>query len=74
MSYQLVNNIIVFDCDFNKILDNKIIQVIKLCDNIYFNNYNNIEICIKTNNKSNNKFNKYWKISKFNQPINNLPN
>ena len=48
MSYQLVNNIIFFDSDFNEILDNEIIQVIKLCDTIYFNNYNNIKTRIKT--------------------------
>ena len=74
MSYQIVNNIIFFDSDFNKILDNEIIQVIKLCDTICFNNYDNIKICIKTVNKYNYDYQKYWKKSKFNQPINNLPN
>jgi len=51
MSYEVVNNIIFFDSDFNKILDNKIIQVIKFCDIIYFNNYDNIKTCIKIKNK-----------------------
>jgi len=51
MLCQIVNNIIFFDSDFNKILDNNIIQIIKLCNTIYFNNYNNIKICIKTENK-----------------------
>jgi len=70
MSYQVVNNIIIFNWDFNEILDNKIIQVIKLYDTVYFNNYDNIEICIKTENK----YDEYiCKRSKFNQPINNLP-
>ena len=74
MSFEVVNNIIIFDLDFNKILDNEIIQVIKLCNTIYFNNYNDIKKCIKTENKYNGDYKKYWKISKFNQPINNLPN
>jgi len=64
MSCKVVNNIIFFNWDFNKILDNEIIQVIKLCDTIYFNNYNNIEACLKTKNKYDN--NNSWKRSKFN--------
>jgi len=56
------------------ILDNERIQVIKLCDIIYFNNYDNIKICIKTENNYNVNYNKYWKSSKFNQSINNLLN
>ena len=44
MSYKVVNNIIFFDSDFNKILNNEIIQVIKLYNTIYFNNYNNIHV------------------------------
>jgi len=53
MSCEVVNNIIFFDSDFNKILDNEIIQVIKLCDTIYFNNYDNIKTCKKTENNYN---------------------
>jgi len=36
MSYQIVNNIITFNFEFNKILDDKIIQIIKLYNTIYF--------------------------------------
>jgi len=42
MLCEVLNNIIIFNSDFNKILNNKIIQVIKLCDTLYFNNYYNI--------------------------------
>jgi len=72
MSYEVVNNIIFFDSDFNKILDNETIQLIKLYDTIYFNNYYNIKTCIKTENKYENNY--FWKGSKFNKPINCLPN
>jgi len=72
MSYQLINNIIFFDSDFNKILDNELIQVIKSCDTVYFNNYDNIEISIKTENKHDDHIYSFNK-SKFNRPINNLP-
>jgi len=45
-----------------------IIQLIKLCDTIYFNNYDNIKTCIKTENKyDDNNYNYSWKGSKFNQ-------
>ena len=73
MSYKVINNIIIFDWNFNKILDNEIIQAIKLCDTIYFNNYDNNNLCLETKNKFKFKYSDSWKSSKFNQPINNLP-
>jgi len=67
MSCEVVNNIIFFDSDFNKILDNEIIQVIKLCDTIYFNNYYNIDLCLEKENKYNYHYYNYKNKSKFNQ-------
>ncbi len=74
MSFNKIDNIICFRHNYNDIFSNEIISILKECDTIYFNNYNNHEICIKTDNfyvfihKDN------WKKTIFNKSIDNLPN
>ncbi len=74
MSFNKIDNIICFSHNYNEIFSNEIISILKECDTIYFNNYNNHEICIETKNLCDYRHIINWKQSIFNQPIDNLPN
>ncbi len=50
MSFIKIDNILYFSYDYNDIITNEIISIMKECDKIYFNNYDNHKICIETNN------------------------
>ena len=43
------------------------------CDKIIFNNYDDSNTCLITNNEFDGKYYKNWKNSKFNQHLDNLP-
>jgi hypothetical protein len=78
--YQIVKQTVVFSWDFNQVLNDTILNDIVLCNKIIFNDYDDLDICLTTNNQygneyyllSNKHFNKY-KLSRFNQRIDNLP-
>ncbi len=74
MSFNKIDNIICFSHKYNEILSNEIISILKECDTIYFNNYNNHEICIETKNLYVHRHSNNWYKSIFNQSIDNLPN
>ncbi len=74
MSFNKIDNIICFRHNYNEIFTNEIISILKDCDTIYFNNYNNHEICIETYNLYDVTHSYYWVKSIFNQSIDNLPN
>jgi len=74
MSYKIINTTLIFSYNFNKILDEEIIQIMNLCDTIYFSNYITGIKCIKTQNFYNADYDKYWMDSIFNKSVNNLSN
>ncbi len=74
MSFNKIDNIICFKHNYNEIFSNEIISILKECNTIHFNNYNNHEICFEINNLYVNKYHHNYKQSIFNQPIDNLPN
>ncbi len=74
MLFDKTDNIICFRHNYNEIFSNEIISILKECDTIYFNNYNNHEICIETDNLYDYIYRDNWIKSIFNQSIDNLPN
>jgi hypothetical protein len=70
--YNIVERTVVFNWDFNKVLDDTILNDIALCDKIIFNNYWDLDTCLITNNEYNKEYHDKWKNSKFNQPLDNL--
>jgi hypothetical protein len=70
--YNIVERTVVFSCDFNKVLDDTILNDIALCDKIIFNNYWDLDTCLITDNKYNKEYYCIWQNSKFNQPLDNL--
>ncbi len=74
MSFIKIDNTLYFSHNYNNKISNKIISILMKCNKIYFNNYDNYEICFETNNFLTNKYYCNYKESIFNQPINNLPN
>jgi hypothetical protein len=71
--YQIVGRTVIFDCNFDQELNDIILNDIALCDKIIFNDYEDLNICLITNNKWQNKYNYEWIGSKFNQSLSNLP-
>ena len=58
-SYNIHEDTIIFNCDFNDSLD-KYNDIIKNYKKIIFSNYNDYKICIETNNKFIDKYFKYF--------------
>ncbi len=54
--YQIVERTVIFDCNFDEILNNTILSDIALCDKIIFNDYNDLDTCLITNNEYNIKY------------------
>lgn len=75
MFYTILNNMIIFECDFNFVQEKDIFNILLNVNIIYFKNYNyndyDYDICIETNNNYNVQYN--FIGSQFNQPIDNLP-
>ena len=71
--YQIIGQTIIFDWDFNQVPNNTILNDIASCDTIIFNDYDDLDTCLITNNKYDNKYRNKWKKSKFNRRLNNLP-
>jgi hypothetical protein len=71
--YQIIERIVIFNWDFNQVLNDTILNDIALCDKIIFNNYVDLNICLETNNKYIYKYIRKWRCSKFNQCLDNLP-
>ena len=70
--YQIIDKKAIFNCDFDQELNGSILNDISQCDTVIFSNYEDLNICLRTNFY----FAKYyysWKGSKFNQEIDNLP-
>ncbi len=74
MIFTKIDKTLYFCYDYNEIFSNEIITIMKKCDKIYFNNYDNHEICFETNNLYDSIHGNNWEKSIFNQSINNLPN
>ena len=71
--YNIVGSKAIFNWGFNSLLNDEILNDITSCNEIIFNNYNDVDICLMTNNKLvGKKYGSNWKGSKFNQPIDNL--
>ncbi len=51
--YQIVNQTVIFNWDFNQVLNDTILNDITLCDKIIFNNYDDLNTCLMTNNEKN---------------------
>jgi hypothetical protein len=49
--YQIIERTAIFNWDFNQELDDTILNDITSCDKIVFNNYDDIDTCLMTNNK-----------------------
>ena len=64
--YYIKDGIIYFDPKFNESLDNYT-DIMKNCSQIIFSNYYDYDICIKTKNKYDSKYNYIKNI--FNQPL-----
>ena len=64
------DNTLVFKPEFNKPLDDYI-NIISKYNKLIFSNYNDIDICIETNNEY--EFDEYYFDSNFNQEVKNLP-
>ena len=63
-NYWVYNNeILVFKPDFDESLD-KYIDIISQYDKLIFSDYDNVEICIKTNNINEDKYKNYYKIGR----------
>jgi hypothetical protein len=71
--YQIVERTVIFNWDFNQELDDTILNDITSCDKIVFNNYDDLDTCLITNNEYVYEYDDKWKDSKFNQKIDNLP-
>jgi hypothetical protein len=69
--YEIVERTVIFNWDFNQVLNDTILNDIASCDTIIFNDYDDLDTCLMTNNEH--KYNDKWKRSKFNQPLDNLP-
>ncbi len=65
MSFIKINNILYFSYDYNDIFTNEIISIMKECDTIYFNNYDDNEICFETNNLFDYEYNVNYKKTIF---------
>ena len=68
--YWIYDDKFVFKPKFNESID-KYIGVIKNYSQLIFSDYDDLEICIETNNKYLSKYNKNFKFSKFNKPLSN---
>jgi hypothetical protein len=71
--YQIIERVVIFNWDFNQVLNDTILNDIASCDKIIFNNYVDLNVCLETNNKYIYKYDYKWKGSKFNQCLDNLP-
>ena len=69
--YQIIGRTVIFDCDFNQVLNNAILNDIASCDKIIFNNYEDLNTCLITNNKYEHKYISRWKNSNFNENLDN---
>ena len=65
-NYWIYEDSFIFKPDFNEPIDDYI-DIIKNYKKLIFSNYNDLEICIETNNNFNNKYKNNCKSSKFNQ-------
>ena len=72
-NYWIYENYFIFKPKFNGKIDNYI-PIIKKYKKLIFSDYDDYEICIKTNNKYENKYSKNYKYSKFNKPLSNSLN
>ncbi len=72
MSFIKIDSTLYFSYDYNEIFSNEVISILKECDKIYFNNYNDCDICFEKNNLYV-PSNKKCKKSIFNKSIDNLP-
>jgi hypothetical protein len=71
--YQIVGRTVIFNWDFNQVLNDTILNDIATCDEIIFNNNVDSNICLITNNKFEYKYYNRWRGSRFNQNLDNLP-
>jgi hypothetical protein len=71
--YSIIERTVIFNWDFNQVLNDTILNDIASCDKIIFNNYDDLDTCLMTNNNHNNRYHDKYKYSKFNQRLDNLP-
>ncbi len=58
MSFIKINNTIYFEYKYNEIFSNEIIILLNECYKIYFNNYDDYNICFDTNNMWKSNYNR----------------
>ncbi len=66
--YWIVDNKLIFKPIFKKPISNYY-DLISSNNILIFSNYNNVNICIETNNKYDLKYNYHFSLSNFNHPI-----
>jgi hypothetical protein len=71
--YQIVKRTVVFNWDFNQVLNDAILNDIASCDKIIFNNCRDLNICLRLNNKYAEGYYYAWYGSRFNKSLDNLP-
>jgi hypothetical protein len=71
--YSIIERTVIFNWDFNEILNDTMLNDIASCNTIIFNNYNDLNTCYQTNNEQDDKYCNGWKGSNFNQRLDNLP-
>jgi hypothetical protein len=72
--YSIIERTVIFNWYFNQVLNDTILNdIITSCNKIIFNNYEDLDTYLITNNKYIDKYHYKWKYSKFNQPLDNLP-
>ncbi len=74
MSFLKIDKTIYFEYKYNEIFSNEIIMILNECNKVYFNNNDDISTCFKIKDMNEYFYSTKWKISIFNQPIDNLPN
>ena len=71
--YQIVGQTVIFNWDFNQVLNDAILNDIKSCNKIIFSNYGDLDTCLITDNEYDCEYYNRRKLSKFNHPLDNLP-
>lgn len=66
--YWIVNNKLIFKYNFNSLI-NVCIDLISKYDELIFSNYNDMIMCLETNNDHSSKYYENYKKSKFNKKI-----
>ena len=66
--YWIYEDSFIFKPEFNGSLDNYI-DIISNCGKLIFSNYDDVKVCIKTNNKFDDNYRENYNRSKFNQQI-----